>query len=137
MDDRPAQLGQWMALAEQALNTAQANLDARDLRATVNRAYYAVFYSASAVLLTEELERRKHSGLISAFREHLIKPGLIEAEYSNIYGEAMVIREDADYAVQIPVDAEMAETALKQAYRFVRRMGRYLVERGLWNETPE
>jgi uncharacterized protein (UPF0332 family) len=137
MDDRPAQLGQWMALAEQALNTAQANLDARDLRATVNRAYYAVFYSASAVLLTEGIERRKHSGVISAFREYLIKPGLIEAEYSNIYGEAMVIREDADYAVQIPVDAEMAETALKQAYRFVQRMRRYLVERGLWNETLE
>ena len=125
-----------MVLAEQALNTAQVNLDVGDLRASVNRAYYAIFYAASAMLLTKGLERRKHSGVIGAFREHFVKPDLIEAEHSNVYGETLVIREDADYAVEIVIDLDMAETALNQARRFVGRMREYLVEGGFWNESP-
>jgi uncharacterized protein (UPF0332 family) len=125
---------QFMALAEQALRTAQLNLDAGDGRASVNRAYYAVFYAASAMLLTKGIERRKHSGVISAFREHFIRGGPIEAEYSNVYGETLVIREDADYAVEIPVDQEMARTALDQAQRFVGRMRAYLVQEGFADE---
>jgi uncharacterized protein (UPF0332 family) len=130
MDAKTARIGQLMALAEQAHNTAQVNLDAGDFRASVNRAYYAVFYAASAVLLTKGLERRRHSGVIGAFREHFVKPGLIEPQYSKIYGEAFAVREDADYAIEIPVDNVMAETALDQGRRFVDRIREYLVEEG-------
>lgn len=130
MDAKTARIRQLMAMAEQACNTARVNLDAGDFRATVNRAYYAVFYAASAILLTKDIERRRHSGVIGAFREHFVKSGLIEAQYSNIYGESLVIREDADYAVEIPIDRDMAETALDQARRFVARMRSYLVDGG-------
>jgi uncharacterized protein (UPF0332 family) len=128
---------QLIELAEQALNTAQANFEAGDFRATVNRSYYAIFYTSSAILLTIGEERRKHSGLISAFRNHFVKPGLIEAEYSHIYGEILATREDADYAIEIPINADVAELALDQARRFVQRMSEYLVERGFWDETTE
>ena len=137
MGRQTSRIKRWMALAEQALNTAQITLDADDFRATVNRAYYAIFYSASAMLLTQGLERRKHSGVISLFREHFVKPGLIEAEYSVVYGETLVVREDADYAVEIPIDRDMAEMALDQARRFVRRMSDYLMEKGFGNAPSE
>ncbi len=78
------------------------------------------------MLLTGGVERRRHSGVIGAFREHFVKANLIETEYSSVYGEALVAREDADYAVEIPVDIDMAETALHQARRFVQRMREYL-----------
>jgi len=125
-----------MSLAEQALDTAQGNLVSGDLRATINRAYYAIFYAASAVLLIKGIERRRHSGVISAFREYLVKTDLIETEYSNIYGEALVAREDADYAVEIPVDVDMAETVLNQARRFVQRMLEYS-QKGIADESTE
>ena len=82
------------------------------------------------MLLTKGLERRRHSGVIGAFREHFVKPGLIEPQYSNIYGETLAVREDADYAVEIPVDSVMAATALDQGRRFFDRIRRYLVEEG-------
>jgi uncharacterized protein (UPF0332 family) len=135
MGENTPRIRQLMALAEQALHTAQVNLDVGDYRATVNRGYYATFYAASAMLLTKGVERRKHSGVISGFREHFVKSGLIEAEYSNVYGEALVIREDADYAIEIPIDFDMAETALHQARHFVQRMSEYLVEEGFWDES--
>ena len=134
MDTRISRIRQLIALAERALDTAQVNLDVGDWRAAVNRAYYAIFYAASAMLLTKGLERRRHSGIISAFREHFVKPGLVETEYSSVYGETLVVREDADYAIEIPVDFDMATTALRQARRFVRRMCEYLVKKGFWDE---
>lgn len=137
MGGQISRIRQLIALAEQALNTAQVNLDVGDFRAAVNRAYYAIFYAASAMLLTQGIERRKHSGVISAFREHFVKPGLVEAEYSSVYGETLVVREDADYAVEIPIDSDMAETAVHQARHFVQRMREYLVEKGFWDETSE
>jgi len=95
-----------------------------------------------AHLLTFDISSRsqypcKHSGVLSAFREHFVKLGLIEAEYSNFYGEALAIREDADYAVEIPIDFDMADAALRQARRFVERIKAYLVEKGFWDESPD
>jgi uncharacterized protein (UPF0332 family) len=126
-----------IALAEQALATAQLNFEAGDFRATVNRTYYAIFYAASAMLLTIGVERRKHSGVISAFRNHFVKTGLIETEYSTIYGETLVAREDADYTIEVSVAFDTAELALNQARRFVQRMHEYLVEKGFLDETVE
>ncbi len=135
MGDEAFRIKQFITLAEQALKTARMNLETGDFRAAVNRAYYAIFYAASAILLTQGVERRKHSGVISAFREQFVKAGLIEAEYSHIYGETLVAREDADYALEIPVESGMAEIALRQADSFVRRIRKYLIGKGFEDET--
>jgi len=39
------------------------------------RAYYAMFYAASAALLAQEIHRARHSGVIAAFGENLVKRG--------------------------------------------------------------
>jgi uncharacterized protein (UPF0332 family) len=80
MRKQSARIKRLMGLADQALDTAQENCDSEDYRAAANRAYYAVFYAASAVLLTKDIERRRHSGVIGAFREHFVRLGMIEVE---------------------------------------------------------
>ena len=50
---------------------------------------------------------------------------------------SLVAREDADYAVEISVDFDMAETVLRQACRFVRRMLEYLARKGFLGESTE
>ena len=135
-DKIPSRIKQLLSLAQRALFTAQGNLVSGDLRATVNRAYYAIFYAASAVLLTKGVEPRTHSDAIRAFRAHLVKSDLIETEYSHMYGEAWVIRRDADYVIELPVGLAMAETALNQARRFVQRMLAY-AQKGSTGEPTE
>jgi uncharacterized protein (UPF0332 family) len=78
----------------------------QEIHLYVNRAYSAVFYAASALLLTEGLGRSKHSGVIAAFRQHFVKPGIIEIEYSRIYGRVMDDRLASDYEIEIPVEAK-------------------------------
>lgn len=66
------------------LEVAALNLSEDFYGSAVNRAYYAIFYAANALLVTQGLARSKHSGVIAAFRERFVKTGLIEAEYSDI-----------------------------------------------------
>jgi len=95
---------------------------------TINRAYYAIFYAASSLLLTRDISRSKHSGVVAAFRQHFVKPELIEAEYSDIYGDAMQPRVDSDYDMTFDADPTTAAERLMDARRFVERAIRYLQE---------
>jgi len=97
----------------------------------VNRAYYAIFYAANALLATKGLERSKHSGVIAAFRQHFVKTGLIETEYSRFYGAAMDDRHEGDYEVESVLDYDKAERDLGWAERFIVRIEAALYEMGM------
>lgn len=100
-----------------------------DYITAVNRAYYATFYAANALLATKGLERSKHSGVIAAFRQHFVKTGLIEPEYSDTYGQSMDERHNADYDLET-LSYETASENLENAARFIARIERFLTEQG-------
>ena len=117
--------------AQQMLQVADHNLADDFYASAVNRAYYAIFYAANALLTTKGLSRSKHSAVIATFRQHFVKPGLIEAEYSDIYGRVMDDRHKADYEIiESTVDPARAQTDLEDAGRFVGRVERYLKQEG-------
>ena len=96
-------------------------------RVAISRAYYAVFYIATAVLLTKGIARSKHSGLRAAFSEFFVKVGDIEPEYAHIIGRAQSLRQEADYAEDVDEsDIENAQTLVTEAKTFVARIEQYL-----------
>jgi len=113
------------------LASADALLKIEHWRAAVNRAYYAIFHFATAVLLWSDIERNKHSAVQSAFHQFLIKPGNIEAEYGVIFNSSRSWREDQDYS-DLPKDLNksLAEQIVSDAERFITRLERYLREQG-------
>ena len=115
--------------ARQMLEVAHHNLTDGFYASAVNRAYYAIFYAANALLATKGLARSKHSGVIAAFRQHFIKPGFIESEYSDIYGRVMDDRHKGDYdVIETAMDRDRSEADLAHAVQFVQRVERYLRE---------
>lgn len=68
----------YIARARQAVETGNLVLAHEDFITAVNRAYYAIFYAANALLATKGLERSKHSGVIAAFRQHFVKPAPLD-----------------------------------------------------------
>ncbi len=96
-----------------------------DYITTVNRAYYAMFYAANAILATKGLERSKHSGVIATFREQFVKTGIIELKMSRVYGEALDERHTADYELE-PLDYETASRNLSHAVEFINKIEQYL-----------
>jgi uncharacterized protein (UPF0332 family) len=89
-----------LAKARDDLLTAQDDLEHGHWRGATNRAYYAVFHVASAVLLWLDRERARHSSTQAAFNEFLVKPGKLESEYGQIYSRARKAREEQDYDLQ-------------------------------------
>ena len=120
----------YLARSRQMIDTGRLTLEHQDYITAVNRAYYAVFYAANALLATQHMERSKHSGVIAAFREHFVKTGLIEPEYSDWYGEEMDARQRGDYTLELVLDEARARELIEQAERFADRVERYLREQG-------
>ncbi|MCP4700780.1 MAG: HEPN domain-containing protein, partial [Gammaproteobacteria bacterium] len=51
---------------------------------TASRAYYAVFYAASALLLNEQMDTSKHSGVISLINQYFVKTGRLDKQYGKM-----------------------------------------------------
>jgi uncharacterized protein (UPF0332 family) len=113
-----------MAKAERALASTQLLLDSGDVDGACNRAYYAMFDAARAALLTIQAPvpsevARTHSGLISAFSLHLVKPGLVAVEHGRSLNKVEDLRLIADYRGD-PVTLDNAAWALEQAHNFLK-----------------
>lgn len=63
--------------AKKYLKSSETLLKEGDYESSVSRAYYAMFYSAEAALLTKNLSFSSHKGAISAFGEHFIKTNIL------------------------------------------------------------
>jgi uncharacterized protein (UPF0332 family) len=118
-------IAKYLARSRQAVETGQLVLAHEDFIAAVNRAYYAIFYAANALLATKGLERSKHSGVIAAFRQHFVKTGLVDAEFSRFYGAAMDERHAGDYDLT-QLDYESASQQVLNAAKFLDQIEQVL-----------
>lgn len=114
----------WMRRADAALESAASELAAGRLEFAVNRAYYACFYAASAVLLIAGRTFVKHSGLRGAVHRDLVKAGRLEPQWGKAYDRLFDARQTADYLMLAEVEAREAEELLAWARGFVEQMQR-------------
>jgi uncharacterized protein (UPF0332 family) len=63
---------------------------------------------------------------LAAFREHFVKPGTFSSQDSHAYGEALELRNVADYEMLGKVDENQARGVVENAERFVRDCEAYL-----------
>jgi uncharacterized protein (UPF0332 family) len=118
----------YLERSREDLEAARSNVQQGFYGVAVTRAYYAMFYAASALLASKGISRSKHSAVLAAFREHFVKPGLVESDYAKALGLAFDARLDSDYDVTFTTDLTLAEDVLVEAQRFVERAERYLRE---------
>ena len=79
------QIKAYLRASHRALEAASFNLAEGFYDTATNRAYYAISYAASGLLWSQGTSRSKHDRVLAAFRQHFIKPGLIEREYSELW----------------------------------------------------
>jgi len=90
----------YLERARKALQQARDNLNLGHYDVVTSRAYYTMFYAASALLVSKGISRSKHSGVYSAFGQYFVKPGLIGPQYSQMLVNAFNVRLDSDYDVR-------------------------------------
>lgn len=86
----------------------------------VNRAYYAIFYAALAILVTEDVEPSKHSGVLAKFDELFIRHNVFPKEMSRIIHHAFDMRQAGDYQKSRVITDEHAIEILNSAEEFVK-----------------
>jgi uncharacterized protein (UPF0332 family) len=102
-----------------ALRVAERDLASGDPDFAAARAYYAAFYAASALLLSDEREFRKHSGVIACFHQYYVKEGRLPGEAGKILKSLSGLRDIADYGGSEHVPTADAEQAVADARRFL------------------
>ncbi|MBI3930242.1 MAG: HEPN domain-containing protein [Armatimonadetes bacterium] len=102
-----------------------------DLHAdAVSRAYYAMLHAAQAVLLTEGLEARSHSGTITLFNLHFVRPGKLPTTTTRTLTQLQGERETADYDASTVYTSEDSEVILERADEFCATCRNYLKDSG-------
>ena len=71
---------------------------------------------------------KTHSGLISAFGRHLVKTGLVPAEFGRAFNRAHDIRQVADYTGDL-IESDQVDSLIKQASEFVEWINSQLVSK--------
>lgn len=129
-DDKRKDLSAYrLEQAMQCLATAKLTLTAGDYKAAANRSYYCIFHAMRSVLALDALDSRKHSGIISMFRQKYIRDGAFDADYSDIILDAFKMRGSSDYDDFYLAPKAKIEKQISDAERF------YLLSRNILRES--
>lgn len=96
--------------------------------ALANRSYYAVFYCACALLLTEGITTKKHEGARVKFHELFVKTGRFTREAGKILERNFEARQSADYDMEAELGEEDALHLLEGAKTFYDLTQTYFVQ---------
>lgn len=116
--------------ANETLHEAEILFNESAYRGTINRAYYAMFYSVLALLATKKLGTSKHSGVIGLFDREFVKTGLFTRDLSRSLRLAFDCRQTHDYGELIEIDEQIAQETLNDTKTFITAVESYLSSAG-------
>lgn len=115
-----------------ALARARRSIDAARVLASngftseaVSRAYFAAFYAAEAALLSLGETRSKHSGVLAAFGELIVRGAGFDPSVGKLLLSLFDRRNQADYGTPA-VPVQRAQAAIADAERFVAAVDAWL-----------
>lgn len=105
--------------AEETLEEADYNATGGYYNAAVNRLYYACYYAASALMLTEHLDISTHKGIRNQLGMHFILKGRLDQRYGAIYSRLYQARQAGDYEDFVFCNLEMYDDFKPLAVSFI------------------
>jgi len=112
--------------ANESIRAAQLLRDEGLHNISVSRSYYAMFYLAEAILFGEGLNFSKHSAVIAAFGERLVKTGRIPTKFHRFLIEAHEGRNVGDYDIGPGLSIDDASRHLDRAEQFLKMTDSFL-----------
>ena len=98
-------------------------------KSIVNRAYYAMFYAALALLVTVDKHSVKHSGVIALFDSEFVRQNIVPKEMGKMLHRAFQSRLEGDYQDYSKLDSKKATEILQSADEFVKSIEEKLSSR--------
>lgn len=123
-------VGREVAHGTQALAAARALRNLRLHNDALGRVYYAVFHLATALLLTEGVEPRRHRALPGLLVSHLAGAGFDATDAARL-GRLATYRDMADYERAFDATEDLVDEALRDADLFIEKALSCLRERDM------
>ena len=117
--------------AKDCLKESEILLSAGEFKGAANRAYYAAFHSMRAVLILDEFDSKKHSGIIAKFRELYLKTDFFDKEFSDSISSLFRVRTASDYDDFYIVSKNDAISQYEKAKKIVSLIEKHLTKK--WN----
>lgn len=108
--------------AKEKLHSAEILLSNKKFKDSVSRSYYAMFSAARALLSMKEVDSPKHSGVISLFNLHFVKPDIVSKKCGKILAKSKTVREKSDYGDFIIVTKEEANNQIEEAKEIIHEI---------------
>ncbi len=121
-----AEIVKALGRAEDALENTAHSLTGGFTLGAVNRAYYAMFYCMTALLLSENVQAKTHQGVRAKFGEVFIKTSLLPRILANYVRDAFDVRQDADYDLDADITEDEAQILVGNAQIFYQYAKNYL-----------
>ena len=112
----------WLKKADEALASAELELDAGHAGFAVNRLYYACFYAVTALLLAEGKQFSRHSAVRAEFNRVFVKTDRVEKKWGRFYYDLFEDRQEGDYLPTTTFEAEDVSARLQQARQFLHTL---------------
>jgi len=112
--------------AEQCLTAAKNNLSLDDYKTAANRSYYCIFHCMRSLFALESLDFKKHSAVITHFREKYIKTEIFDKRLSDIITTLFRIRGESDYDDYYVISKDEVKTQIENAEYFFEQVKAYL-----------
>jgi len=108
--------------SKQTLQEAKVLADSFFYNAAVNRLYYAAYYGATALMLSQSLDSATHKGVKVMLGLKFIQTGKLEREYGRIYQRLFDSRQAGDYEDFVYYDKESYDELYPLAEKFINRI---------------
>lgn len=119
MTDNADEINANIQRAETSLRAASDMIEKEYYDIAASRAYYAAFYAASALLLKENMDTSKHSGVIASIHRLFVKTGKLDKEQGKNLNWLFELRGVGDYGVSEHVSSGEAYKAIKVSEEFL------------------
>lgn len=105
--------------ANSALRDAKLLKDNGSASGVVNRAYYAAFYGACALLDSQGLKANSHQAAITLLHREFVHQGKIQRELMLEYTRLFEARMSGDYGATADITSDQVLHSLETARRFL------------------
>jgi hypothetical protein len=129
--ESPALISYRLERASESLRAARIMLENGMLTFSMNRVYYAMFYSVQALLVSRKVSFSKHGQVKAYFNREMIKTGIFPTEMGRLYNKAFEYRQKFDYIDFSSPDREIVSEYLEKAIDFVSNIQEYLHQKDI------
>jgi len=119
-----------LQMAKESLEVAEDLFKSKHYGFSASRSYYAMFYTAEAILLTKDLSFSSHKAIISAFGKEYVKSGLLPQSLHQYLRNAYNLRQMGDYGFIGAVSENKAKVLIEQTKNFIDSVEEYLKKEG-------